>query len=160
MPTYHQGGLAALRDTRRGATLCPDCQDQVSPRDVKPELYGYGKMSTAHLYAVPVLAAFDAIRNCSHCRRNTSEYNCKAWREAREGVTVSRLYRWPDLSDDPMCERAWQREFTTLEALFCEQGFPFVLFLLRRSYTTAGTMQEPLMQAPPERQYVTFAIFA
>ena len=71
--------------TSGAATLCPDCQDQVSPRDVRSELYGYGKMSTAHLYAVPVLAAFDAIRNCSHCRRNTDD-NCKAWREARRLV--------------------------------------------------------------------------
>ena len=44
-------------------------------------------MSTAHLYAVPVLAAFDAIRNCSHCRRDTDD-DCKAWREARESVAV------------------------------------------------------------------------
>ena len=46
-----------------------------------------GRHTTAHLYAVPVLAAFDAIRNCSHCRRNTDD-NCKAWREARESVAV------------------------------------------------------------------------
>ena len=59
----------------------------MSPRDVRSDLYGYGKMSTAHLYAVPVLAAFDAIRNCSHCRRNTDD-NCKAWREARKAVAV------------------------------------------------------------------------
>ena len=51
------------------------------------ELYGYDRMSTAHLYAVPVLAAFDAIRNCSHCRRNTDD-NCKAWQEARGSVAV------------------------------------------------------------------------
>ena len=78
---------SALREARRDATLCPDCQDQVSPRDVRSELYGYGKMSTAHLYAVPVLAAFDAIRNCSHCRRNSDD-DCKAWRKAREAVAV------------------------------------------------------------------------
>ena len=41
----------------------------------------------AHLYAVPVLAAFDAIRNCSHCRQNTDD-NCKAWQEARKAVAV------------------------------------------------------------------------
>ena len=76
-----------LRDARKAATLCPDCQDKVNPRDVRWDLYGYDRMSTAHLYAVPVLAAFDAIRNCSHCRRNTND-NCKAWREARESVTV------------------------------------------------------------------------
>ena len=78
---------SALRDARRDTTLCPDCQDKVNPRDVRSELYGYGKMSTAHLYAVPVLAAFDAIRNCSHCRRNTDD-DCKAWREARRAVAV------------------------------------------------------------------------
>ncbi len=77
----------ALRDARKDATLCPDCQDQVNPRDVQSELYGYDRMSTAHLYAVPVLAAFDAVRNCSHCRRDTDD-NCKAWQEARGSVAV------------------------------------------------------------------------
>ena len=46
-----------------------------------------GRHTTAHLYAVPVLAAFDAIRNCSHCRRETDD-NCKAWREVRKAVAV------------------------------------------------------------------------
>ena len=59
----------------------------MNPRDVRSDLYGYDRMSTAHLYAVPVLAAFDAIRNCSHCRRNTDD-DCKAWREARKAVAV------------------------------------------------------------------------
>ena len=59
----------------------------MNPRDVLSELYGYDRMSTAHLYAVPVLAAFDAIRNCSHCRRNTDD-DCKAWREARRAVAT------------------------------------------------------------------------
>ena len=59
----------------------------MNPRDVRSNLYGYDSMSTAHLYAVPVLAAFDAIRNCSHCRRNTDD-NCKAWCEARKSVAV------------------------------------------------------------------------
>ena len=78
----------ALRDARKDAILCSDCQDKVAPlRDVQTDLYGYDRMSTAHLYAVPVLAAFDAIRNCSHCRRNP-DGNCKAWREARESVSV------------------------------------------------------------------------
>ena len=57
------------------------------PLDIEPELYGMGRHTTAHLYAVPVLAAFDAIRNCSHCRRNPDD-NCKSWREARESVSV------------------------------------------------------------------------
>ena len=77
-----------LRQTlAQEATLCPDCQDRVNPHDVRSELYGMGRHTTAHLYAVPVLAAFDAIRNCSHCRRNTDD-NCKAWREARKAVAV------------------------------------------------------------------------
>ena len=52
----------ALRDARKDATLCPDCQDRVNPHDVRSDIYGYDRMSTAHLYSVPVLAAFDAIR--------------------------------------------------------------------------------------------------
>ena len=78
---------SALREARRDTTLCPDCQDRVNPRDVRSELYGMSRHTTAHLYAVPVLAAFDEIRNCSHCRRNTDD-NCKAWREARGSVAV------------------------------------------------------------------------
>ena len=78
---------SALRDARKDTTLCPDCQDRMHPLDIEPELYGMGRHTTAHLYAVPVLAAFDAIRNCSHCRRDTDD-NCKAWREARESVSV------------------------------------------------------------------------
>ena len=59
----------------------------MNPRDVRSDLYGYDRMSTAHLYAVPVLKGLDAIRNCSHCSRNTDD-NCKAWREARGAVAV------------------------------------------------------------------------
>ena len=36
---------------------------------------------------MPVLVGFDAIRNCSHCRRHTDD-DCKAWREARKSVAV------------------------------------------------------------------------
>ena len=46
-----------------------------------------GRHTTAHLYAVPVLAGFDAIRNCSHCRRSTDD-DCKAWRQVRKAVAV------------------------------------------------------------------------
>ena len=87
MPTYHQRDWSALLDARRAATLCPDCQDKVNPRDVWSGLYGMGRHTTAHPYAVPVLAAFDAIRNCSHCRRNPDD-DCKAWREAKDAVVV------------------------------------------------------------------------
>ena len=55
--------LFALRDARREATLCPDCQDRVDPRGVQSELYGMGRHTTAHLYAVPVRVGFDAARN-------------------------------------------------------------------------------------------------
>ena len=76
-------------EDRANARLCDG--RSASDTDVSSEgwsaLYGYGRMSTAHLYAVPVLAGFDAVRNCSHCRRNTDD-NCKAWREARESVAV------------------------------------------------------------------------
>lgn len=76
-----------IRGARVAATLCPDCQDKLHPLDVQPELYGMGRHSSAHLYAVPVLAAFDTIRNCSHCRRRTDD-GCAAWRKARKAVAV------------------------------------------------------------------------
>ena len=81
---------SALRDAvpQGGDTLPRMPGHRVNPRDVRSEIYGYGRMSTAHLYSVPVLAGFDEIRNCSHCRRDTSEDNCKAWREARDAVAV------------------------------------------------------------------------
>ena len=62
-------------------------RDQSTSGSRQLEAYVSGGHTTAHLYAVPVLAAFDAIRNCSHCRRNTDD-NCKAWREARKAVGV------------------------------------------------------------------------
>ena len=80
---------SALRDARKDATHCPDCQNRVNPRDIEPELYGMGRHTTAYLYAVPVLAGFDAIRNCSHCRRYIDD-NCKAWRKLRKAVAVLR----------------------------------------------------------------------
>ena len=76
-----------IRGARVAATLCPDCQDKLHPLDVQPELYGMGRHSTAHLYAVPVLEGFDAIRNCSHCRRHIDD-DCAAWRKARKAVGV------------------------------------------------------------------------
>ncbi len=76
-----------LRDARRAATLCPDCQDEVHPRDVRSDLYGLGRHSTAHLYAVPVLEGFDAVRNCPHCRRSADD-DCAAWRKLRGAVAL------------------------------------------------------------------------
>ena len=81
-----------LRDARRAATLCPDCQDEVHPRDVKSDLYGMGRHSTAHLYSVPVLAGFDAVRNCSHCRRSTDD-DCASWRKLRSAGHDNRICR-------------------------------------------------------------------
>ena len=43
----------ALRDARKDATLCPDCQDKVNSRDVRSDLYGYDRMSTAYPYSAP-----------------------------------------------------------------------------------------------------------
>ena len=86
--------LFELRDARRDATLCSDCQDRVVPRDVHLDLYGMGMHTTAHLYSVPVLEGFDPVRNCSHCRRSTDD-DCKAWRKLRKAVTVLRQEcRW------------------------------------------------------------------
>ena len=59
------------------------------PRDVRSDLYGMGRHSTAHLYSVPVLEGFDAVRNCSHCRRSTDD-DCAAWRKLRRAVVVLR----------------------------------------------------------------------
>ena len=67
----------------------PTARDKVNPRDVRWDLYGYDRMSTAHLYAVPVLSGFDAVRNCSHCRRETDD-DCAAWRKLRKSVAVLR----------------------------------------------------------------------
>ena len=101
---------SALRDTRKAATLCPDCQDKVPLRDVQSDLYGYDRMSTAHLYAVPVLAAFDAIRNCSHCRRSTDD-DCAAWRKLRKSVAVLRQEcRWYAKGVDELLEATGGRQ--------------------------------------------------
>jgi len=81
--------MLTLQDARRDATLCPDCQDRVDTRDVQSELYGMGRDTSAHLYAVPVLGGFDDVRNCSHCRRSTDD-DCKAWRKLRKSVAVLR----------------------------------------------------------------------
>ena len=81
--------LFSLRYARRDATLCPECQDRVDPRDVKSELYGMCRHTTAHLYAVPVLEGCDAVRNCSHCRSSTDD-DCRAWRKLRKAVAVLR----------------------------------------------------------------------
>ena len=78
-----------LRDARRAATLCPDYQDEVHPRDVMSDLYGMGRHSTAYLYSVPVVEGFDAVRNCSHCRRRTDD-DCVAWHKLRKAVAVLR----------------------------------------------------------------------
>ena len=59
------------------------------PRDVNSDLYGMGRHSTAHLYSVPVLEGFDAVRNCSHCRRSTDD-DCAAWRKLQKAVAVLR----------------------------------------------------------------------
>ena len=60
-----------MREARRDTTLCPDCQDKMHPLDIQPELYGMGRHSTAHLYAVPVLATFDFLyKSATLCIRS------------------------------------------------------------------------------------------
>ena len=99
-----------LREARRDATLCPDCQDKVHPRDLHLELYGMGRHSTAHLYAVPVLEGFDAVRNCSHCRRSTDD-DCAAWRKLRKSVAVLRQEcRWYAKGVDELLEATGGRQ--------------------------------------------------
>ena len=71
------------------ATLCSDCRDKVPSRYVQTELYGMGRHTTAHLYAVPVLVAFDVVRNCSHCRSETGD-DSAAWRKLQKSVAVLR----------------------------------------------------------------------
>ena len=56
-------------------------------RDVQTELYSMGGHTTAHLYAVPVPAAFDAVRNCSHCLSETVD-DCATWRKLRKAVAA------------------------------------------------------------------------
>ena len=107
--------LFELRDARRDATLCPDCQDKVDPRDVQLELYGMGRHTTAHLYAVSVLEAFDAVRNCSHCRGSTDD-DCKAWRKLRKSVSVLRQQcRWYAKGVDELLEATGGRPATIYE---------------------------------------------
>ena len=78
-----------LCDGRPASDTDISSEDWSVLRDVRSELYGMGRHSTAHLYAVPVLAGFDEIRNCSQCRRNTDD-DCKAWCKLRKAVAVLR----------------------------------------------------------------------
>ena len=72
---------------RGDVTLCPDCQDRSGLPDftLRPYIWGSGRLSCAHHYTVPVRHAFDAIRNCAHCRRHVDD-NCGAWSKAQENV--------------------------------------------------------------------------
>ena len=76
-----------MRKTRGNATLCPDCQDRSGLPDftLTPYIWGSGRLSCAHHYTVPVRHAFDAIRNCAHCRRHLDD-DCPAWSKARKNV--------------------------------------------------------------------------
>ncbi len=56
--------LFELRDAHTGTLLCVrTARTRVDPQYVQSELYGGGPHTTAHLYAVPVLEGFDAVRN-------------------------------------------------------------------------------------------------
>ena len=55
---------ARLCDGRPASHADISSEDWGALRDVRSELYGMGRHSTAHLYAVPVLVGFDVIMNC------------------------------------------------------------------------------------------------
>ena len=76
-----------IDDNYKRVPLETSHRDQPTSGSRQLEAYVSGRHTIARLYAVPVLAAFDPIRNCSHCRRNTDD-DCKAWREARKSVAV------------------------------------------------------------------------
>ena len=86
--TYHQKTGLPYAMPARTRHSAPTARTQGEPARCAVGILRHGQAHDRHLYAVPVLAAFDDIRNCSHCRRNTSEDNCKAWREARGAVAV------------------------------------------------------------------------
>ncbi|MYE54674.1 MAG: hypothetical protein F4X34_05700 [Chloroflexi bacterium] len=78
----------------------------MDPRDLHLELYGMGRHTTAHLYAVPVPEGFDAVRNCSHCRRSTDD-NCAAWRKLRKAVAVLGQDAGGTPREWTSCRRRW-----------------------------------------------------
>ena len=84
--------VGALREARSQAILCPECQlkSGYPPFHLRQSRYRPGIRTLAHLYTVPVLNDLDNIRNCSHCRQSPGDRNCRAWREARQGVRTLR----------------------------------------------------------------------
>ena len=82
--------VGALRKARAQATLCPACQlrSGYPPFHLRQSRYQVGNRTLAHLYTVPVLNDLDNIRNCPHCRQSPGDRTCRAWQEAREGVTA------------------------------------------------------------------------
>ena len=68
-----------IRDARGDATLCPDCQEHSGLPDfvLRPYIWGSDRLTCAHHYTVPARHAFDAIRNCAHCRKRIDD-DCPA----------------------------------------------------------------------------------
>ena len=84
--------VGALREARAQATLCPTCQlkSGYPPFHLRQSRYRAGRRTLAHLYTVPVLNDLDSIRNCPHCRQSPGDRTCRAWQEARQGVSTLR----------------------------------------------------------------------
>ena len=82
------GDMQALREARGEAVLCPVCQlkSGYQPFSLRLQPWEHGRRTLAYLYSVPVLHAFDDIRNCAHCREDHAGRTCKAWHEARKRV--------------------------------------------------------------------------
>lgn len=78
--------IQALRDARGAAELCPECQENsgLPGWRLRPARNLSGPQPPAVLYTIAVQNAFDAVRNCSHCRRDPGR------RETR--TTVRTLY--------------------------------------------------------------------
>ena len=69
-------------------------RDQPTSGSRQLEAYVSGRHTIVRLYAVLVLAAFDATRNCSHCRWDTDD-DCKAWQEAKTMVSAqTQEFKW------------------------------------------------------------------
>ena len=72
--------MAALKEARAAATLCPWCQHEsgLHSFNLQSDRYGPPPRSMAHLYSIPALYDFDNVRNCPCCRQNPDGRSCRA----------------------------------------------------------------------------------
>ena len=102
----------ALRDAGKDATLCPDCQDKVNPRDVRSDLYGYDRMSNTLEVGFCIAALKEALSkgqpeifNTDQGSQFTSEAFCGLLLE--RGIKVSMDGKGRYL-DNIFVERLWR----------------------------------------------------